>query len=127
MQKLLESGNRWRPSAYKLENSKKKSKNDARDFALLPTVDNGRDIFNESDSNNIENHENNSEVMSGNDDSLQKDTPFDIEFSSMNLPLLDVRKEKKALKLNVLRGLEPSFKETGNRKRQSEDKLENTT
>ena len=29
---------------------KKKSKNDARDFALLPTVDNGRDISNEIDS-----------------------------------------------------------------------------
>ena len=39
---------------------------------------------------------------------------------------INVRKEKKALKLNVLRGLEPSFKETRNRKRQSEDKLENT-
>ena len=55
----------------------------------LQNDDNGTDIFNESDSNNIENHENNSDVMSENDDSFQKDTPFDGEFSSMNLPLLD--------------------------------------
>ena len=56
---------------------------------MLPTVDNDTDILNESDSNNIENHENNSDVMSENDDSFQKDTLFDGEFSSMNLPLLD--------------------------------------
>ena len=55
----------------------------------LQNDDNGTDILNESDSNNIENHENNSDVMSENDDSFQKDTPFDGEFSSMNLPLLD--------------------------------------
>ena len=38
---------------------------------------------------------------------------------------IKMRKEKKSLQLNVLRGLEPSFNETRNRKTQSEDKLEN--
>ena len=55
----------------------------------LQNDDNGKDIFNESDSNDTENDEHNSEVMYENDDSLQKDTPFDAEISSSNLPLLD--------------------------------------
>ena len=53
----------------------------------LQNDDNGKDIFNESDSNNIENNENNSEVMYENDDSLQKDTPFFAEISSIKLPI----------------------------------------